>query len=91
GVRLIVGCGLDLADGASILVYPTDRAAYGRLCRLLSLGKKRGGKAKCILEWADVAAYSDGLIGVLVPDEADETCGLRLRRLRDAFDDRAYL
>jgi len=91
GVWLIVGCRLDLADGTSILVYPTDRAAYGRLCRLLSLGKKRGGKAKCILEWADVVAYSDGLIGVLVPDEADETCGLRLRRLRDAFGDRAYL
>ena len=91
GVRLIVGCRLDLADGASILVYPTDRAAYGRLCRLLSLGKKRGGKAKCILEWADLVAYSDGLLGILVPDEADENCGLRLRRLRDAFRDRAYL
>ncbi|ARM88182.1 error-prone DNA polymerase 1 [Rhizobium sp. CIAT894] len=91
GVRLIVGCRLDLADGASILVYPTDRAAYGRLCRLLSLGKKRGGKAKCILEWADLVAYSDGLIGILVPDEADETCGLRLRRLRDTLGDRAYL
>ncbi len=91
GVRLIVGCRLDLADGASILVYPTDRAAYGRLCRLLSLGKKRGGKAKCILEWADLVAYSDGLIGILVPDEADETCGLRLRRLRDEFGDRANL
>lgn len=91
GVRLIVGCRLDLTDGASILVYPTDRGAYGRLCRLLSLGKKRGGKAKCILEWADLVAYSDGLIGILVPDEADETCGLRLRRLRDAFGGRAYL
>src|SRR5258708_18226666 len=44
GVRLIVGCRLDLNDGPSILVYPTDRAAYGRLCRLLSLGKKLGGK-----------------------------------------------
>lgn len=91
GVRLIVGCRLDLADGTSILVYPTDRAAYGRLCRLLSLGKKRGGKSKCMLEWADLVAYSDGLICILVPDEADETCGLRLRRLRDAFGDRAYL
>ncbi|SCB50299.1 error-prone DNA polymerase [Rhizobium multihospitium] len=91
GVRLIVGCRLDLVDGMSILVYPTDRAAYGRLCRLLSLGKKRGGKAKCILEWADLVAYSEGLIGILVPEEADETCGLRLRRLRDAFGDRAYL
>src|SRR6267154_143490 len=46
GVRLIVGCRVDLDDGLSVLVYPTDRAAYGRLCRLLSLGKKRGGKAK---------------------------------------------
>ncbi|MBU3887972.1 error-prone DNA polymerase [Methylosinus sp. KRF6] len=91
GVRLIVGCRLDLIDGVSVLVYPTDRAAYGRLCRLLSLGKKRGGKAKCVLEWADLVAYGDGLIVILVPDEADETCGLRLRRLRDAFGDRAYL
>lgn len=91
GVRLIVGCRLDLADGMSVLVYPTDRAAYGRLCRLLSLGKKRGGKAKCILDWPDLVAYSEGLIGILVPDEADETCGLHLRRLRDAFGDRAYL
>ncbi|RUX42790.1 PHP domain-containing protein, partial [Mesorhizobium sp. M7A.F.Ca.US.014.04.1.1] len=28
GVRLIVGCRLDLAEEISILVYPTDRAAY---------------------------------------------------------------
>src|ERR1700710_3130846 len=41
GVRLIVGCRLDLEDFPSILVYPIDRAAYGRLCRLLSLGKAR--------------------------------------------------
>src|ERR1019366_9265547 len=35
GVRLIVGCRLDLADGMSVLVYPTNRPAYARLCRLL--------------------------------------------------------
>ncbi|MBW4656994.1 MAG: error-prone DNA polymerase [Kaiparowitsia implicata GSE-PSE-MK54-09C] len=91
GVRLVVGCRLDLADGTSILVYPTDRPAYSRLCRLLSLGKKRAGKAKCHLEWADVLAYGEGLVAVLVPDVADEECALRLRRLRDAFGDRAYM
>lgn len=48
GVRLIVGCRLDLADGMSVLVYPTDRPAYSRLCRLLSLGKRRAGKAGVI-------------------------------------------
>jgi error-prone DNA polymerase len=91
GVRLIVGCRLDLADGMSILVYPTDRPAYARLCRLLSLGKKRGGKAQCRLEWSDVVAYGEGLIAVLVPDEPDDTCALRLRRLSEAFRDHAYM
>ena len=91
GVRLVVGCRLDLSDGKSVLVYPTDRAAYARLCRLLSLGKKRAGKAKCDLAWADLVAYGEGLIAVLVPDEADEDCALRLRRLREAFGDRAYM
>lgn len=91
GVRLIVGCRLDLSDGTSVLVYPTDRPAYARLCRLLSLGKKRGGKAKCVLEWVDLAAYGDGLIAILLPDLADDECAFRLRRLREAFDNRAYL
>ena len=91
GVRLVVGCRLDLADGTSVLVYPTDRPAYARLCRLLSLGKGRAGKAKCHLEWADLVAYSEGLIAILVPDVADETCAMQLRRLRAAFWDRSYL
>src|SRR3954470_8411881 len=47
GLRLIVGCRLDLQCGTSLLVYPTDRLAYARLCRLLSLGKHRAGKGKC--------------------------------------------
>ncbi|MFC3692267.1 MULTISPECIES: error-prone DNA polymerase [Methylopilaceae] len=91
GVRLVVGCRLDLVDGVSVLVYPTDRAAYSQLCRLLSLGKKRGGKARCRLQWQDLVTYGEGLLAVLVPDLADEDCAFRLRRLRDAFGDRSYL
>ncbi|TPJ37173.1 error-prone DNA polymerase [Mesorhizobium sp. B2-8-3] len=91
GVRLIVGCRLDLTDGISLLVYPTDRDGYSRLCRLLSLGKGRAGKGKCHLEWSDVVAYGEGLIAVLLPDLADETLALRLRHLREAFGDRAYM
>jgi len=91
GVRLVAGCRLDLACGMSVLVYPTDRPAWSRLCRLLTLGKGRAGKGRCHLEWADLAAHGEGLIAVLLPDLADEECGLRLRRLRAAFGDRAYL
>ena len=85
GVRLIVGCRLDLVDGTSVLVYPRDRSAYGRLCRLLSLGKARAGKGKCELHWSDVIAYSEGLVALLVPDEANETSAMQLRRLHETF------
>lgn len=91
GVRLVVGCRLDLTDGMSLLVYPMDRPAYSRLCRLLSLGKKRAGKGKCDLDWADVEAWSEGMIGVLVPDMADDVCERHLHRMAELFGDRAYM
>src|SRR6266852_4548325 len=71
GVRLIVGCRLDLEDFPSLLVYPTDRAAYGRLCRLLTLGKTRAGKGKCTLSFQDVAQWNQGLLAIVVTDKAD--------------------
>src|SRR5271170_6032422 len=38
-VRVLIGCRLTFLGGAELIVYPRDRAAYGRLCRLLSIGK----------------------------------------------------
>ncbi|MGQ2970922.1 error-prone DNA polymerase [Brevundimonas mediterranea] len=90
-VRLIVGCRLDLIDGTGLLVYPTDRNAYARLCRLLSVGKRRAGKARCNIDWSDVAAHAEGLIGILVPNEADALCAGNLRRLHGTFTAGAYL
>ena len=39
GLRLLIGCRLEFLDGTELIVFPRDRAAYGRLCRLLSEGK----------------------------------------------------
>ena len=91
GVRSIVGCRLDLVCGTSLLVYPTDREAYGRLCRLLSIGKSRAGKGACDLTWADLEDWSDGLIGVLVPDRADAANQAALARCKRLFGKRAYM
>ena len=58
-------------DGPSLLVYPTDRAAYARLCQLLTLGKRRAPKQQCFLTLDDVATYADGLVAVaLMPEGA---------------------
>ncbi len=69
GIRLVVGCRLDLADGPSLLCFPTDRAAYGRLCRLLTLGKRRAEKGECLLTLDDVYAHAEGQIFIVLPPE----------------------
>ena len=39
--KLLIGSRLVFRDGTpDILVYPRDRAAYGRLCQLLTRGKR---------------------------------------------------
>ena len=91
GVRSIVGCRVDLADGTALLLYPTDRCAYGHMCRLLSTGKERAGKGACHLDWSDVEEWNEGLIAILVPDRADAATEAALARTKRVFGDRAYL
>ena len=91
-LRLVVGCRLDLAEPGTpaLLVYPTDRAAYGRLCRLLSLGKARTGKGGCRLHWADLAEWGTGLLAALLTDRPDAALSDDLARVKGLFGDRAY-
>jgi error-prone DNA polymerase len=90
GIRLVVGVRLDLRDGTSLLAYPQDRAAYGRLTRLLTLGKRRAPKGECHLDYADVVAHGDGQILVVLPSEEREAAEHAARVASD-FSGRAYL
>jgi error-prone DNA polymerase len=67
GIKLVVGARLDLSCGNSLLCYPVDRAAYGRLSRLLSLGRRRAEKGECILHLEDLEEYAEGQIVVALP------------------------
>ena len=73
GIRAIIGCRLDLDDGLSVLVYPTSRAAYGRLARLLTLGKRRAPKGECELTRADLFLHGDGQIVIALPPAGVDT------------------
>ncbi len=69
GIKFIVGARLDLLDAPSLLVFPRDRAAYGRLCRLLTLGQRRAEKGQCTLYFDDVAAHAEDLIFIVLPPD----------------------
>ena len=69
GIKFVVGVHLDHKDAASLLAYPTNRSAYGRLCQLLTLGQRRAEKGECILYLDDVAAHAKGLIFIILPPD----------------------
>ncbi len=52
--RLIPAARIVTEDGLSVTMIPRDRAAWGRLCRLLSLGRLRAEKGSCALRVADL-------------------------------------
>jgi error-prone DNA polymerase len=85
GLKPLIGCRLDLADAPSLLAYPIDRDGYGRLSRLLSLGKMRAEKGKCELSLADVADQADGIAFIVWPDDDLDAFEAELPRLREAL------
>ncbi|MGE3066005.1 MAG: error-prone DNA polymerase [Variibacter sp.] len=68
-LQLIVGARIDLQDAPSLLLYPTDREAYGRLSQLITLGRRRAPKGECHLVLTDVLTQAEGQIAIAVPPE----------------------
>ena len=68
GARYAVGCRLSFRDGApDVAAWPGDRAAYGRLCRLLTAGNLRAKKGECHLDLADLLEWGEGLEMAVLP------------------------
>ena len=65
--RLIPGARLRLADGREVTALPTDRPAWGRLTRLLTLGKRRTTKGGCRLHIEDLVEWREGMRLILHP------------------------
>ncbi|HWL47180.1 MAG TPA: PHP domain-containing protein, partial [Sphingomonadaceae bacterium] len=82
---LAAGARLVFADGTpEIVAYPADRAGWGRLCRLLTLGKRRAGKGACTLHLADLLDHAEGLLLIVMPPESEEEAAPALARLAAA-------
>ncbi len=93
GLTFAPGCRLVFADGTpDILVWPRDRLAYGRLCELLTAGKRRAPKGECHLGLDDLFEHGEGLImAVVLPSAlplAEPAC---LARLAERFAGHVYL
>jgi error-prone DNA polymerase len=72
GLRFIPGATLRLTDGAAFLCFPTDRAAWARLSRLLSRGKLAAPKGECRIGRDDLLAHAEGQVLIALPPAAPD-------------------
>ncbi|HET9459385.1 MAG TPA: error-prone DNA polymerase, partial [Sphingomicrobium sp.] len=91
GLKPLIGCRLDLDDAPSLLAYPVDRDGYGRLSRLLSLGKMRAKKGECALTLADVAGHAQAIAFIAWPWHDLDAFAAELPRLREAIPSLAHV
>ena len=91
-IRLVVGTRLVTTDGFEAVCHPTDRVAYGRLCRLLTTGNRRAPKGACHLSFDEIRAATEGQI-FIVPPPRDLTPAFveRLKALAAAAPGRVHL
>jgi len=82
GLRVITGARLDFRDGPSALCLPMNRAAYGRLSQLITLGRRRAPKGECWIDWADLTGrIHDQQIILLPPRRPDPAFEARMTDL----------
>ena len=88
-MRPLIGCRVVVEGWPDVLVYPRDRAAYGRLCRLLSLGRmreqRRGAKSECLLSIFDLAHHSENCELIAMPGDDLDAFEARWPDLLDAL------
>jgi error-prone DNA polymerase len=87
--KLLIGSRIVFTDNTpDILAFPRDRAAYGRLCQLLTRGKlgKDTLKGECHLKFDDLLEFAEGqLLALALPHRFEERKALQiLDRLRSS-------
>ena len=72
-IKPVIGCRIETVEGLAFLAYPTDRAAYGRLCRLISAGRMQTlegewqEKGVCQISLPMLADHAEGMQLILLP------------------------
>ncbi|HJQ81764.1 MAG TPA: error-prone DNA polymerase [Lacipirellulaceae bacterium] len=67
GLPLVIGAEITPVDAPPVVLWATDRASYGRLCRLITRGRRQAPKGDCALALEDIAEFAQGLVAGVQP------------------------
>lgn len=91
GLKLLIGAEITPIDSPTIILWSTNRIGYGRLCRLITRGRRNAPKGECNLTLSDVLEHSEGLLAGIQLKDSGALLFNSAGRLREAFGDRTYL
>jgi error-prone DNA polymerase len=88
-LKILIGSEFILADGLKLVLLAPDRAAYGDLSELITLGRSRAEKGAYRLEREDFVTYGKRCLALWLPAQAPDA--EQLLWLRDVFPERLWI
>ncbi|MCH2099712.1 MAG: error-prone DNA polymerase [Pseudomonadales bacterium] len=92
-LKLVVGSEFRLTEGERLVLLAPDRRAWGQLCTLISIGRRRSPKGSYALSLSDLERGLDAVLVLWAPDPGvDREQNFRTgQRLAAAFPDRLWI
>ena len=91
-LKLIIGSEIRPQDAPPVVLWAKDRGGYANLCRLITTGRRRTAKGKCVIRLEDIADHAAGLLAGIVPSPRCEQLSMaELHPYRDVFGTSCYL
>ena len=88
GLPLLIGAEITPVDARPVVLLAMDRAGYGRLSTLITLGRRHAPKGQCHITRQQIAEHAEGLLACVLPRSCSSA---ELAAYHEAFGDRAYL
>lgn len=74
GIKLIVGSEFHLTEDLQLVLIAPDRIAYGQICQLISIARRRADKGEYCLSLSDLSNDADRCIAIWIPGTPDPRC-----------------
>ncbi len=89
GLKLIVGCELQIEDGPKLVLLVTDKAAYEAMSALITHARRRSKKGEYRVLREDFALHPQSALALWIPDAAASAD--HAAWTRDTFGERAWI
>ncbi len=91
GLKLIVGSEFELDEEIKLILLAPNRIAYGQICNLITIGRRRAEKGEYRLSLSDLEFATDQCLALWIPGVRNEHNPKHGQKLATLFTDRLWI